>query len=54
MHVTSLISIVIAAAGAVAMAIWMPGRRTAGQRPDEDGRPARLSETAGSAAGAEG
>ena len=26
MHVTALISVLIAAAGAVAVAIWMPGR----------------------------
>ncbi len=32
MHVTSLISVVIAVVGAVAMAIWMPGRRAATAR----------------------
>jgi EmrB/QacA subfamily drug resistance transporter len=56
MHVTSLISIVIALAAAVAMAIWMPGRRvtaTAAPLPDHDGEQAGLSEVV-SAAGAEG
>jgi DHA2 family integral membrane protein (MFS transporter) len=57
MHVTSLISIVIAVAGAVAMAVWMPGRRAAGpaaRLPGEDGQHPRVIEAAGSTAGAEG
>jgi MFS transporter, DHA2 family, multidrug resistance protein len=57
MHVTSLISVVIAAAGAAATAIWMPGRRATGQAgPDvgQDGGQALLGETVGSAAVAEG
>jgi hypothetical protein len=57
MHVTSLISIVIAATGAVAMAIWMPGRRAAGTSEHgqrEDGGHVRLGETVPSTAGAEG
>ena len=33
MHVTALISVLIAVAGAVAVAIWMPGRVTAGRAP---------------------
>jgi MFS family permease len=52
MHVTSLISIVIALAGAVAMAVWMPGRRvnaTAGPQPDQDGGHDRLSEAVSTA-----
>jgi len=57
MHVTSLISIGIAAAGAVAMAIWMPGRRaagTSGPQQREDGGHVRYGESVASAAGAEG
>jgi EmrB/QacA subfamily drug resistance transporter len=57
MHVTSLISIVIAAVGAVAMAIWMPGRRAAGTagraRGEDDGR-VQFGDTVASTAGTEG
>ena len=57
MHVTSLISIVIAAVGAVAMAIWMPGRRAAGTpgraRGEDDGR-GQFGDSVASTAGAEG
>jgi EmrB/QacA subfamily drug resistance transporter len=52
MHVTSLISIVIALAGAVAMAVWMPGRRvtaTAHSQPDQDGEYGRISEAVSTA-----
>jgi DHA2 family integral membrane protein (MFS transporter) len=32
MHVTTVFSAVIAASGAVLIAVWMPGRRAAGRR----------------------
>jgi MFS transporter, DHA2 family, multidrug resistance protein len=57
MHVTSLISIVIALAGAAAMAIWMPGRRAIAQpgpHAREDDSLARYGETVATTAGAEG
>jgi DHA2 family multidrug resistance protein-like MFS transporter len=57
MHVTSLISLAIAAAGAAATAIWMPGRRAAvplAQVRREQDDQARLGETIGSTAGVEG
>ncbi|HSZ48334.1 MAG TPA: MFS transporter [Streptosporangiaceae bacterium] len=59
MHVTSLISIGIAAVGAVAMAIWMPGRRAVTGSGTQAGQDAVVGEAVGgtsvaSAAGAEG
>jgi hypothetical protein len=47
MHVTSLISIIIALAGAAAMAVWMPGRRaivTTTAEVDQDGQAAMLDD----------
>jgi EmrB/QacA subfamily drug resistance transporter len=57
MHVTSVISLVIAAAGAVATAIWMPGRRAAGQPGPAAGEDSGLTApggAVGSAVAAEG
>ncbi len=59
MHVTSLISIGIAAVGAVAMAIWMPGRRAVTGPGTQAGQDAVVGEAVGgtsmaSTAGAEG
>jgi MFS family permease len=56
-HITSLLSIGIAAAGAVTMAIWMPGRRAGGpavMAAGRDDHAARLSEPVGSIVGGEG
>ncbi len=38
MHLTSLISVLIAVVGAAAVAVWMPGRRAAGQQAPAHGR----------------
>jgi EmrB/QacA subfamily drug resistance transporter len=57
MHITSDISVVIAVAGAVATAIWMPGRRVAGQAgpaAGEDSGQARPGGAVGSTITAEG
>ncbi len=46
MHVTTVVSAVIAATGAVLIVIWMPGLRAAARRADADERPAGQSPVA--------
>ncbi len=53
MHVTALISVLIAVAGAVAIAAWMPGRRVAAQpaKADREHREHRAAVAAATGAG---